>query len=269
MTRFISKHHGLCLAAGCVLSTCALAQTAAPSSSVKALAPLLATPDSLHPAWQLQGLPRAKANIPTTRFEARQIDGVAGVQVTTAGSYGVLVHDWQAPAPSPLQWRWRLDAPLAGGRASPDILSKAGDDAALKVCVLFDHDLTRVPWSERVMLRVARQLSGHALPAATVCYVWDSSYPQGTQGANPYTRRVRFISLRGRTAPLSRWVAESRDVVQDFQNLFADELTGSPYPPAVRAVLVGADSDNTGSDSAGWVADLRWAAVPATSSVAP
>ena len=121
------------------------------------------------------------------------------------------MQDWRGPAPARLQWRWRLEKPLSGGTAPADILTKAGDDAALKVCVMFDHALDRVPFVERSVLRIARSVSGDNLPAATVCYVWDSTYPAQTQAANPYTRRVRFITLQGVSAPLQRWVNESRE----------------------------------------------------------
>jgi len=213
---------------------------------------------ALNPAWRFVGFPKAKADIPPTRFEAGRLDGVDAVQVRTAASYGTLVQDWSGEAPARLQWRWRLDAPLSGGQSAPDILTKAGDDAALKVCVMFDHALDRVPFVERTVLRIARSVSGEALPAATVCYVWDSTHPALTQGPNPYTKRVRFISLQGRGAPFARWVSESRDVAQDFAMLFADELPTGAEAPRVTRVLLGADSDNTGTTSSGWVADLRW-----------
>ncbi len=246
---------GLLLAAGCAN----LWAQAAP------LPALLQADGALDPAWRFVGFPKQHTELPPTRFEAGRADGVAGVQVATASSYGTLVHDARGPAAARLQWRWRLDQPLSGGNAPADILTKAGDDAALKVCVMFEHDLNRVPFVERTVLRIARSVSGEALPAATVCYVWDSTHPALTQGANPYTKRVRFISLQGRGAPLARWVQESRDVARDFIDLFADELpdgraTPRAAAPAVTRVLIGADSDNTASRSKGWVADVRWAA---------
>jgi hypothetical protein len=245
---------GLLLALGC-------ANLWAQSKSLPAL---LLGDGTLNPAWRFVGFPKQHTELPPTRFEAGSAEGVAGVQVITAASYGTLVHDTRGTAPARLQWRWRLDQPLSGGKASADILTKAGDDAALKVCVMFDHALERVPFLERTVLRIARGVSGEALPAATVCYVWDSTHPALTQGSNPYTRRVRFISLQGHGAPLARWVNESRDVAQDFVDLFGDELPGGPSKPRTTApvvtrVLIGADSDNTASSSKGWVADVRWA----------
>ncbi|MBS3997214.1 MAG: DUF3047 domain-containing protein [Hydrogenophaga sp.] len=247
-----------------------LGTLAAPGAAQAAppLPPLLQADGALSPSWRFVGFPKQHTDLPPTRFEAATVDGQRAVRVATAASYGTLVTDWQGTAPGPLQWRWRLDTPLAGGAAAPDILTKAGDDAALKVCVMFDHALDRVPFVERTVLRLARSVSGERLPAATLCYVWDSVHPAGTQGANPYTRRVRFISLQGRGAPLQRWVSETRDPAQDFIERFADELPqGRQTPreavPPITRVLLGADSDNTASSSTGWVADLRWAVAKA------
>jgi Protein of unknown function (DUF3047) len=230
---------------------------ALPAALAQSLPPLTQADGAVHPGWRYVGFPKQKAQIPPTVIEAGQVDGQPAVKVVTASSYGTLVHDLKDALPARLQWRWRLDQPLSGGQAAPDLRTKAGDDAALKVCAMFDHPLDRVPFVERTVLRIARSVSGEALPAATVCYVWDSGRAAGLQGANPYTRRVRYISLRGNETPTGQWVTENRDLARDFATLFADELpTGSAVPP-LRTVLIGADSDNTASRSSGWVADLR------------
>lgn len=232
------------------------------AAAAQALPPLLQADGALHPGWRYVGFPKQKADLPPTHFEAGQVDGQPAVKVLTASSYGTLVHDLKDAPPARLQWRWRLDQPLSGGQTAPDLTTKAGDDAALKVCAMFDHPLERVPFVERTVLRLARSVSGEALPAATICYVWDSGHAAGRQGANPYTRRVRYISLRGSETPSGQWATENRDLAQDFIALFGDELPqGARTPrgelPGVGTVLIGADSDNTASRSSGWVADLR------------
>ena len=209
--------------------------------------------------WRFVGLPN-KPEIGATRFELGQADGVAGVRLDTLASYGTWAHAWNGPAGT-LQWRWRQDEPLSGGTRAADIRRKDGDDAALKVCVMFDHPLDRVPFAERTLLRLARSVSGENLPAATVCYLWDPAQASEASGANPYTRRVRYVVLQGKSAPLQRWVNESRDVAADFVRLFGDELpAGSDkgVVPRVSAVVIGADSDNTQARSSGWVAQLQW-----------
>ena len=40
------------------------------------------------------------------------------------------MQNWSGPAGT-LIWRWRLDEPLAGGRAAPDLTAKAGDEEKL------------------------------------------------------------------------------------------------------------------------------------------
>lgn len=224
----------------------------------QSLAPLVPVDGTTASPWRFVGFPKSKADIPPTRFELAELQGERALKVSTHASYGTWVHDLPKANPSRLQWRWRLDQPLAGGKGLADILTKAGDDAALKVCVMFDHPLGRVPFAQRTLLRIARSVSGEDLPAATICYVWDSVHPAGLQGANPYTQRVRFITLQGKGAPLALWQTETRDVDADFANLFADELPAGASVPKVRAVLIGADSDNTGAHSVGWVRGLQW-----------
>lgn len=229
-----------------------------------ALPPLVDSAGQPGQGWRFVGFPKSQADLPPTRFEGGQVDGVDAIHVITDASYGTLVHDGMSTAPGRLQWRWRLDQPLAGGRRAPDLQSKAGDDAALKLCVMFEHAIEQVPFWERTTLRLARTVSGEALPAATLCYLWDSAGPASREGSNPYTRRVRFVVLQGRDAPLSRWITETRDVAADFARLFADELPlGVATPvaqlPRVHTVLIGADSDNTGSRSTGWVTGVSWA----------
>jgi hypothetical protein len=228
------------------------------SAVAQSLTPLVPVDGTAASPWRFVGFPKSKADIPPTRFELAEVQGERALKVSTRASYGTWVHDLPNANPGRLQWRWRLDQPLTGGKGAADIFTKAGDDAALKVCVMFDHPLDRVPFVERTLLRVARRISGEDLPAATVCYVWDSVYPSGTQGANPYTRRVRFINLQGKGALLGQWQTESRDVAADFSSLFADEIPTGAAVPQVRAVLIGADSDNTGAESVAWLKSLTW-----------
>lgn len=223
------------------------------------LLPFTSQHSATEPGWRFVGLPN-KPEIGATRFELGQVDGVAGVQMRTDKSYGTWVHDWRGTART-LQWRWRLDQTLSAGLRPADLKRKDGDDAALKVCVMFDHALDRVPFGERTLLRLARSVTGENLPAATVCYLWDPLQADGTAAANPYSRRVRYVVVQGTGAPLQQWLSESRDVAQDFLTLFGDELpagSAKTAVPSVSAVVIGADSDNTQARSSGWVAQLQW-----------
>jgi hypothetical protein len=224
------------------------AAAVAPAAS---LAPFGMTGSSaLNPAWRLFGLPGNKTK-PLSRFELVALAGEPALQVTTDKSYGLLAHAWQGPTPGQLEWRWRVERPLV----NTDIATKGGDDAALKVCVLFDQPVSDIPLLQRASLALARAKTGQDLPKATLCYVWDSLYPSGTSGANPYSARVRYIVLDGLGAPSGQWVTQRRHVAEDFQRLFGME---SPVTPPVIAVVVGADSDNTQGQSVAYVSQLRW-----------
>ena len=218
-------------------------------------APSAAGPSLLAPpgagAWVSAPLPAQK--LPPTRFDLREVDGRPAWRVESPASYGNLVHAVQGAGAQArtIAWRWRLDRAIE--RA--DLLTKAGDDAALKVCALFDMPAERVPFVERQLLRVARAASGQALPAATLCYVWAplASQPSGTVLPNAHTRRMRWMVLRGTESALGAWQVEQRDLRADFLRAFGDET--ATVPPLV-AVLVGADADNTGGHGLGWLQDL-------------
>ena len=242
-----------------ILALLALSMACANASAyAQSLSPLVPADGAAASTWRFVAFPKSKADIPHTRFELADVQSERALKVSTRASYGTWVHDLPKVEPGRLQWRWRLDQPLTDGKAVADIQTKAGDDAALKVCVMFDHPLDRVPFVERTLLRIARSVSGEDLPAATLCYVWDSVHPAGLHGANPYTPRVRFITLQGKGAPLAQWQTETRDVAADFAKLFGDELPAGAAVPKVRGVLIGADSDNTGAQSVGWVRSIAW-----------
>ena len=221
---------------------------AAPAWSAGLLQPLV-VPGATSPApWHPVGLPSQTK--PFTQFRLVDIDGERALRVEAERSYGNLVHPVAATAqPRTLAWRWRLDEP----NAAVDLRQREGDDTALKVCVLYDEPLDRVPFMERQLLRVARSSSSEPLPAASVCYVWDARLPVGTAIDSPFTRRVRYIVLRTEGAPLHQWVRERRDLAADFRRLYGDE---SPQVPPVIGIAVGADADNTGARSVGHISEI-------------
>ena len=199
--------------------------------------------------WRAVHLPRQ--TLPRTDYTRVLLDGRPALRLRAEGSYGHRVHDLPpGTTVQALRWQWRLDTPNTAG----DLRRKAGDDNPVKVCVLLDAPLSGVPFVERQLLRVARAAADEPLPAATLCYVWDSQLPAGTLLPNAYTRRVRLIVLRGADAPQGTWLAESRDVAADVQRAFGDELKTLP---AALAVLVGADADNTGARSVAHLRELQ------------
>ncbi len=119
---------------------------------------------ALHPTWVASGLPADKG-VPRSRFTLVPLAGETVLALASDKSYGVLSQAWSGPAPAHLGWRWRLER----GLPEADIATKPGDDAALKVCVMFDQPLADIPFGQRAALSLARAVTGQALPAATLC----------------------------------------------------------------------------------------------------
>ena len=227
------------------------APAASPAKSASYLSPFSLASSAVPPsAWRVVGLP--KGNKPLTRFDITSLDGHSVLRVQTDHSYANLVHDLPDFALAPgmqLRWRWRLDQPLR----QADLRQREGDDSPLKVCALFDLPIEQLGFVERNLLRMARSASGEKLPAATLCYVWDATLAPGTLLHNAFTHRVRMIVLDSGEQHVGQWVAHKQDLAVDFRRAFGQE---SATVPPLLAVLVGADSDNTGGQSLGYVGDV-------------
>lgn len=235
------RWRGACAAAMLLATGATLAQPVQP-----VLAPLAGPEGDQPPApWVYAGLPRQQP--PPTRYTVTEFDGRRVLRVEAERSYGNLVHPLPGVRPGLLSWRWRVDVPLPAA----DLRQKQGDDTALKVCAMFELPREQVPFVERQLLRLAESRLGEPLPTATLCYVWDPTWPADSVVPNAYTRRLRFITLGGAARS---WQAERRDLAADFLRAFGDE---SRTVPALRAIAVGADADNTGGRSLGWVDALQ------------
>jgi Protein of unknown function (DUF3047) len=172
-----------------------------PQPQPQQMAPLLAG-EQIGAGWRVAALPQQKA--PVTRYSVETVAERVALRIDAKASYGNLVHEMNgAPAPRVLSWAWRVQ------QANPaiDLTTKSGDDQPAKVCISFDLPLSRVPFVERQLLRVARARSGENLPAATLCWVWAGAEAVGDVLPNAYTRRVRYVVLRNRDSGQGAWAA--------------------------------------------------------------
>ena len=268
---FGAKH----LAMRGVMAACGLAAAGQVHAQGVALPAFSAANAGAPPAaWRFAGLPgqskvsgSKNPNIigaPATRFDIALIDNQKVLRIQTDASYGNLVHALPGVTLAPgtqLRWRWRLEQPLL----TADLHQKRGDDLPLKVCLLFDVPLAQLSFVDRSVLSFARSVSGEKLPSATLCYVWDHTLPAGTLLNNAYTSRVRMLVLSSGDKNLGQWVTHQRDVAADFKLAFGDKGVdkggdkGNDALPPLDAVLVGADSDNAGGQSLGYVGDVTLA----------
>ena len=145
-----------------------------------------------------------------------------------------------------LRWRWKVAAPLAHA----DARAKRGDDFAARVYVTFRYDPSRAGLGLRTKYGLAKALYGEYPPHAGIAYVWAGQEPAGSDWPNPFTGRVRMLAVRSGAADAGAWVAERRDLLDDYRRLFGEE------PPPLAGVAVMTDTDQTGAQAEAWFSDI-------------
>ena len=201
--------------------------------------------------WKVVGLPERFAK-PVTQFDIAELDGQQVLRVKADKSWGSVVHptaDMIKPS-SILKWRWRLDQALA----KTDIHAKATEDSALKVCVSFDMPADNIPGGERALFKLAQFFTKEKIPTATLCYIWGGKESIGYEQASLFTARVRFVVLANESTPLKAWQSKERNIYADFMKAFGQETV---TVPALSAILLGADADNTLGSSVGFIGDVQ------------
>jgi len=212
-----------------------------------------ATGTDLPPPWRVVTLPKIPRH---TQYTIADSDGRRAVRAEANASYANVVHALDADlGDTPvLRFAWRVDRFPSGS----DLATRAGDDVAAKVCVLFDVPLDRLSFVDRTKVQLGRRLFDRDLPAATLCYVWDRTLPRGRWLDNAYTDRVRMLVLRSAAdGDQGRWFDERRDVRADFTRAFPHEAAAGL--PRAAALAFATDADNTSSAAVAWFGDMAFA----------
>lgn len=181
-------------------------------------------------------------------FRLVELDGRTVLRAQATNAASALIHEGRFdPAATPwLNWRWRAERLPEGGRFA----SRDGDDYALRIYVLFDYELAKLPFAARTRIRLARVFWGDRIPTAVLCYVWDTRAAPGSRAWSAYTDRVRMIAVEGGGTPAGQWRSASRNIADDFREAFGED------PPAVTGIVVASDSDNTHGEALGYFGDL-------------
>jgi hypothetical protein len=125
-----------------------------------------------------------------------------------------------------LSWRWKVDTIITKG----DSRSKAGDDYAARVYVIFPH------W--------------FFLKTRTLNYIWANRLPRGTLQANVYTGNAVMFAVQSGPEKVGEWVAVRRNIIDDYRRAFDED------PPTVGAIAIMTDTDNTGATATAWYDDI-------------
>jgi hypothetical protein len=190
------------------------------------------------------------AKLKPTRYTLVRDGNTMVIRADADASMSGLIHPVRIDlAETPLiQWRWRIERPLK----TADMTTKAGDDYAARLYVLFDYDVTKLSWLTRTKLELAKSLYGTEVPAAALNYVWDNRQPVGTLRANTYTDRARMIVVASGADHAGQWVTVTRDLAADYRAAFGEDA------PAVTGVVIATDTDNTSERVTAWYGDIHF-----------
>ncbi len=126
-----------------------------------------------------------------------------------------------------LAWRWKVERVLTAG----DAHTKAGDDYPARLYVVFPGWF--FPWTK------------------SLNYIWANKLPAGSMVPNPFTGNAMMIAVESGAGKAGEWVTERRNIVEDYRRAFGDA------PPAVGAIALMTDTDNTGEVVQAWYDDIR------------
>lgn len=201
--------------------------------------------NALPAGWAPAEVPNIKVR---TRYNLVDDDGVTVIRAdSVSGAAGLSRSLRVDPVEFPwLRWRWKINNTIE----KADLRTRAGDDFPVRLYVMFDYPLDKLPFAERNRLRLARALFDPHLPAATLCYVWDGKAAVETIAPSAYTDRVKLIVVESGASRLRQWVDVERNIANDFRAAFGED------PPPVSGMAIATDTDNTGAVATSFFGDI-------------
>jgi hypothetical protein len=145
-----------------------------------------------------------------------------------------------------LSWRWRVDRGL-------DLLeeqTKAEDDFAARVYIMFELDKDRASTLQKLRHRLARLIYGKTVPGSALNFVWTSRLPTGTVWDNPFESSAKMMALA--QGANTGWRTETVDLAARYRELF-----DAPIPPML-ALAIMSDSDNSCQRTEARFADFKF-----------
>jgi hypothetical protein len=134
-----------------------------------------------------------------------------------------------------LNWQWKaLDyIPNANNDES------SRDDAPLRLLAAFDGDKSKLPVRDQMVFEMAKIVSGHDMPYATLMYVWAAKSPPETVITSSRTSRIKMIVVNSGGSQLGSWQKHHRDLEKDYEAAFSEK------PGKLIGLGLLTDTDNT------------------------
>ena len=188
-----------------------------------------------------------------TRYTLESFEGMEVAKAESGcGASGLILHlDAIRLDQTPLlSWRWRVDRGLELLQEQ----TKAEDDFAARVYIMFELDKSRASALQRLRHRVAKLLYGEDMPGSALNFVWTSRLPVGTVWDNPFEPSSKMIALA--QGPSTSWRRETVNVVARYRELFRTPI------PLLMALAIMSDSDNSCQRTEARFADFKFLDLP-------
>jgi hypothetical protein len=162
-----------------------------------------------------------RGNAPT-KYQVAEVDGVVALAAEgVEGGSGMWRKLRIDPQHNPvIEWRWRVPLP-APGSPPLSVISKTSPMARLSIA--FHGDPETLDFEDRVKLRMAKALTVHGLPYASLLYVWMMNVPLDTVITSPHTERVRMIVVESGAQRAGGWITVRRNLVEDYKRAFGED----------------------------------------------
>jgi Protein of unknown function (DUF3047) len=134
-----------------------------------------------------------------------------------------------------LQWTWKAlkNIPLA------DNTQGHVDDAPLRIVLGFEGDKSTLPLKDQLAFDLAKLISGHDLPYATLMYIWSEKNGKEEVITNKHISRIKAIVVDSGSKDLGEWRVHRRSIEADFKKAYGEN------PGKLIAIGIMTDTDNT------------------------
>jgi hypothetical protein len=191
-----------------------------------------------------------RGNVPTD-YRVVQRDGTTVVEATgREGGSGLYRRMRIDPRRHPiLEWRWQVPAPAPG---EPPLGLTSSRSPMARLSLAFHGDSAGLDFDDRTKLRLAKALTVHGLPYASLVYVWMHDVPAETVVHSPHTARVRLLVVESGERRAGEWVSVRRNVLEDYRRAFGEE------PAEIVALGLMTDHGDDGSPRRAFYGDITF-----------
>ena len=146
-----------------------------------------------------------------------------------------------------VEWRWMVEDTVAGG----DARSKAGDDYAMRIYIIFPYDPDEASFGTKLKYNAAKLIYGEYPPLASLNYVWANRAWDKPLLPNAFTDRAVMFPVESGTEHAGQWRSYRVDIREDYRAAFGKA------PPKTASLAVMSDTDNTGAKVTAYLDYIR------------